>query len=119
MQSSFFFSLFVRLMDDHLREGDLHALFVKEDLEVPRQHALGAEDVLLGHVHRKLQIDAAVGQRVYAEVARRRQIQIRVLLLQFGERLFQQRLQLAWKWFLEMVAANIWIFIEMSNKSTS
>ena len=85
----------VSLVDHHLREGDLHAVVVKQDLQVPRQHPLAGKHVLLCHVHGEFQVHPAVGQRVHAEIARRREIQVRVFLPQSGQLLLQHLLQLA------------------------
>ena len=66
-------------MYDHLREGDLHALYVKEDLYIPGQHALGIEKEFLGRIHREFQVDAALAEQLHALVAYIAQVEVGVL----------------------------------------
>ena len=75
----------IALVDHHLREGDLHAVVVEKDLQIPRQHALAGEHILLRHIHREFQVHAAVSQLIHAEIARCREIQVRMLFLQIRQ----------------------------------
>ena len=61
----------VRPVDDHLREGDLHLVVVKEDLDVTGQHPLRVEDLLFRRIYGEFQVHAAVCQLLDAQKAGR------------------------------------------------
>ena len=79
----------IPFVDHHLGEGDLHAVVVEEDLQIPCQHSLSGKNVLLLYIHGEFQVDAAVRQGVHAQIPGRAEVELRVLLLQIAQLFLQ------------------------------
>ena len=77
-----------------LRERDLHALLVEEYLQISGEHALTAEDVLLGDVSGELEIYTAVAELLHTQIAGRCEIQLGMLIFQSGQGFIQHGLEL-------------------------
>ena len=93
---SFFhsFILSIPLVYHNLREGDLEAVVVQQQLHVPVQGPPGLEELILAGGHAEFQIHAAVGQLVHAHVADIAQVQVGMAVPAAGEDLPHEFFQL-------------------------
>jgi len=64
----------VSLVNDHLGEGDLYILFVKEDSDIAPEGPCGGEDIILLRIDNELEDDSAVSELFHSQITGSREI---------------------------------------------